>query len=54
MSRFTILKKMIGKIYVNLIINNKLIFIDSFQSLTSSLNSLVKNSSKSDFYYLRQ
>ena len=49
MSRFTILKSMIGKIYVNFIINNKLSFIDSFQSLTFSLNSLVKNPSKDDF-----
>ena len=35
-------------------INNKLCFIDSFQSLSSSLDSLVKNLSKDDFKYLSQ
>ena len=35
-------------------INNKLIFIDSFQFLRFSLNSLVKNLSKVDFKYLSQ
>ena len=30
-------------------INNKLIFIDSFQVLTSSLDSLVKSLDKDDF-----
>ena len=33
-------------------INNKLSFIDSFQFLSSSLNSLVKNLGKNDFKYL--
>ena len=35
-------------------INNKLIFIDSFQFLSSSLDSLVKNLVKYDFKYLSQ
>ena len=35
-------------------INNKLIFIDSFQFLTFSLDSLVENLSKDDFKYLSQ
>ena len=35
-------------------INNKLSFIDSFQFLRSSLDSLVKNFSKDDFKYLSQ
>ena len=35
-------------------INNKLIFIDSFQFLSSSLDSLVKNLGKDDFKYLSQ
>ena len=34
--------------------NNKLIFIDSFQFLSSSLESLVKNLVTDDFEYLRQ
>ena len=34
--------------------NNKLSFIDRFQFLSSSLNSLVKNLSKDDFKYLSQ
>ena len=32
--------------------NNKLSFIDSFQFLSSSLDSLVKNLGKDDFMYL--
>ena len=40
--------------YASFNINNKLIFIDSFQSLRSSLDSLVKNLDKHDFKYLRQ
>ena len=32
--------------------NNKLRFIDRFQFLSSSLNSLVKNLGKDDFKYL--
>ena len=39
---------------MNFHINSKLVFIDSFQSLSSSLDSLVKNSSKDDFKYLSQ
>ena len=40
--------------YVSLTINNKLNFIDSFQFLSSSLDSLVKNLNKNDFKYLSQ
>ena len=40
--------------YMSFTINNKIISIDSFQFLSSSLNSLVKNLSKSDFKYLSQ
>ena len=40
--------------YMSFTINNKLSFIDSFQSLTSSLDSLVKNLNKDDFKYLSQ
>ena len=40
--------------YASFNINNKLIFIDSFQSLRSSLDSLVKNLDKQHFKYLRQ
>ena len=35
-------------------INNKLSFIDSFQFLSSSLDSLVKNLGKDNFKYLSQ
>ena len=35
-------------------INNKLIFIDSFQFLSSSLDSLVRNLGNNDFKYLRE
>ena len=35
-------------------INNKLIFIDSFQFLSSSLDSLVKDLKNNDFKYLIQ
>ena len=38
--------------YVTFSIKNKLSFIDSFQLLSSSLDSLVKNLSKNDFKYL--
>ena len=34
--------------------NNKLIFVDSLQFLSSSLDSLVKNFGKNDFKYLSQ
>ena len=40
--------------YMSFNISNKLIFIDSFQFLSSSLDSLVKNLGKNDFKYLRQ
>ena len=40
--------------YMNFTINNKLSFIDSFQFLSSSLDSLVKNFSKDDFKYFSQ
>ena len=43
----------LGK-YMNFSINNKLSFIDSFQFLSSSLDSLVKNLAKDDFKYLSQ
>ena len=35
-------------------VNNKLIFIDSFQFLSSSLDGLLKNLNKADFKYLSQ
>ena len=35
-------------------INSRLIFIDGFQFLSSSLDSLVKNLNKDDFKYLSQ
>ena len=40
--------------YMSFTINNKLSFIDSFQFLSSSLDSLVKNFSKDDFKYFSQ
>ena len=40
--------------YMNSTINNKLTFIDSFQFLSSSLDSLVKNLNTDDFKYLSQ
>ena len=40
--------------YMNFTINNKLIFIDSFEFLRFLLDSLVKNLSKDDFKYLSQ
>ena len=40
--------------YMNCSINNKLSFIDNFQGLSSSLDSLVKNLYKDDFMYLSQ
>ena len=39
---------------MNFTINNKLSFIDNFQFLRSSLDSLVKNLGKGDFKYLSQ
>ena len=40
--------------YMSFSINNKLGFIGSFQFLSSSLDSLVKNLAKDDFKYLSQ
>ena len=40
--------------YMSFSIDNKLSFIDSFQFLSSSLHSLVKNLNKDDFKYLSQ
>ena len=40
--------------YMSFSINNNLSFIDSFQFLSSSLDSLVINSGKDDFKYLSQ
>ena len=40
--------------YMSFSIDNKLSFIDSFQYLCSSLDSLVKNLAKDDFKYLSQ
>ena len=42
----------LGKL--NLKISNRLSFIDSFQFLNSSLDSLVKNVNKDDFRYLNR
>ena len=39
--------------YMSFNINNKLIFVDSFQFLSSSLDNLVKNLDKDDFKYLK-
>ena len=39
---------------MNFTISNKLSFIDSFQFLSSLLDSLVKNSCEADFKYLSQ
>ena len=39
---------------MSFIVNNKLSFVDSFQFLISSLDSLVKNFDKGDFKYLNQ
>ena len=40
--------------YMSFNINNKLIFVDSFQFLNSLLDSLVKNLGKDDFKYLNE
>ena len=40
--------------YMSFTIKNKFSFIDSFQFLSSSLDSLVKNLNKNDFKYLTQ
>ena len=64
---FTLLCNQLGKLnlkisvtpnglekYMSFTINNKLSFIDSFQFLSSSLNSLVKNLSKDNFKHFSQ
>ena len=43
-----------GLEYMSFTINNKLSFIDSFQFLSSSLDSLLKNLGKYDLKYLSQ
>ena len=40
--------------YMSFTVNDKLSFIDSFQFLSSSLDSFVKNLNKNDFKYLEQ
>ena len=40
--------------HMSFVINNKLSFIDSFQFLSSSIDSLVKSLSRDDFKYLSQ
>ena len=40
--------------YMSFSINNRIGFIDSFQLVSSSLDSLVKNLAKDDFKYLSQ
>ena len=42
------------EIYMSFSINNKLIFIGSFQFLSFSIDGLVKNLGKNDFRYLSQ
>ena len=42
------------KNYITFSINNKLCFINSFQSLSSTSGSLVKNLNKDDLKYLAQ
>ena len=39
--------------YISLNINNKLLFINCFQFLSSALDRLVKNLYKNDFKYLK-
>ena len=51
--KINFLLNVLGK-YMTFSINNKLIFIDNFQFLSSSLDSLVKNLNKDDFKYLAQ
>ena len=40
--------------YMSFSVNNNLSFIDNFQFLSSSLDSLVKNLNKNDFKYFSQ
>ena len=42
------------KKYMSFNINNKLIFIETFQFLSSSSDSVIKNLGKDDFKYLSQ
>ena len=42
------------KIYISFNIKNNLIFVDTFQFLSSSLDRVVKNLSKDDFKYSSQ
>ena len=41
-------------IYISFNINNNLIFVDTFQFLSSSLDRVVENLSKDDFKYFSQ
>ena len=45
---------LLWKKYMSFTINHKLSIIDSFQFLSSSLDSLVQNLNKDDFKYLSQ
>ena len=49
--KISVIPNGLGK-YVSFTINNNLSFINRFQFLSSSLDSLVKNLSKDDFKYL--
>ena len=51
--KINVIPNRLGK-YMSFSINNKISFIDSFQFLSSSLDSLVKNLSNGDFKYLSQ
>ena len=51
LGKFNVISKRSEK-YLSFSINNKLSFIDSFQFLSSSLDSLVKNLAKDEFNYL--
>ena len=42
------------EIYMSFIVNNKFIFIDIFQFLSSSLDSLVNSLGENDFNYLNE
>ena len=51
--KIIVIPKLLKK-YISFTINNKLSFIDSFQFLSSSLDTLVKTLSKDDFKYFSQ
>ena len=51
--KMNVIPNVLGK-YMSYTINNKLSFIDSFQFLSSSLDSFVKSLCKNDFNYLSQ